>query len=149
MHQVGLRHLLPRATGPPDRTGDGAERRTPPQDEEFGVARRVVHHELGDVVRDPRDLGLPELCHAFVVLGVVGDVAGDVLLLQPAHAVAQAGRAGDGPGPGQVLVAQVRHEAVVVIGRGGELRIDVGEILDVRQLPRLARVPQERVRQQD
>ena len=47
----------------------------------------------------------PRLDHVLVILGVVADVAGDVLLFQAADAVHQARRAGKRPRPRQPLVA--------------------------------------------
>ena len=72
----------------------------------------------------PVDLRLPQVRHPLVVLGVVGDVAGHVLLLQPADLVLEPRRAGKRPRARQVLVAQVRHEPVVVVRRGREPRLD-------------------------
>ena len=62
-----------------------------------------------------------------MVVGVVGDVAGDVGLLDAADAVLEAGGAGHGPRPGQgLLVAQERVEdrlalGVDAVGLAGEL----------------------------
>src|SRR5439155_20796877 len=96
-----------------------------------------------DVLGDARDLGCPQVGHALVVLGVVGDVAGDVGLLDAADPVGEARRARDGPGPGQrVGVAQVGHEPVVVVRLVCELHADVGQVGDVGQLPRLRPVGQ-------
>ena len=136
-------------------TVDGAPRGAPPQNERLGVLDVAGDLDIGDVVGDASDLLGPEADHLLVVLGVVGDVAGDVLLLEPADAVLQARRAGDGPLAGQRLrVADVGPEAGVAfgiraVGLGGERGADVGQRPDVRELPGLGPVGQVAVGEQD
>ena len=62
-----------------------------------------------------------------VVLGVVGDVAGHVLLLEPTDAVLQAGCARNRPRPRQRLrITQVGEKlAIVAVRLGGELDVEV------------------------
>src|SRR5690606_26574290 len=132
------------AAGPADAAGggpDGPPRRAPADDEDVGVAGRVVDDEGVDAARDPVDLGLPQLDHVFVVLGLVGDVAGDVGLLDAADPVLEARRAGHGQGAGEVLVAQVGQELPVgTVGLRGEVRVDGGHGVDVGHEPRLGAV---------
>ncbi len=73
-----------------------------------------------------------------------------VALLQPADAVLEPGRAGHRPGAGQgLLVAQVGPELRAprrswrcgrVVGLGRERRVDLRQVLDVGDLPRLGAV---------
>src|SRR5205085_4428138 len=109
------------------------------------VAAVIVDFDIGDVVGDAGDLGGAHARHALVVDAVVVDVARAVFLLEAADAVLETGGSGDGPGPRQVLVAQVRPELGVAIGIGvvrlcRELDGDVGQVVDVGQLPRLGAV---------
>ena len=76
---------------------------------------RAVDLDRRDLVRDARDLLGAQLHHALVVRRVVGDVAGDVLLLEAADAVLEARRARDRPGARQGLgVAPVGLEVLGV-----------------------------------
>ena len=95
---------------PADGLADRAPRAAPPEHEQLGVGV-ALDLDRRDVVGDAGHLVGPEVDHQLVVVGVVVDVAGAVLLLDAADAVHQAGRAGDGPRPGQRLrVAQVGPE---------------------------------------
>ena len=128
---------------------DRAVRRAPAQHEHVGAVG-IVDLELGNVARDSRDLGGAQAHHAVVVLGVVGDVAGLVLLLQAADPVLEPRRARNRPGPGKRLgVALVREEVVAVVGVGRKPRRDVGQRSDVRDEPRLRAVGEIRVREQE
>jgi hypothetical protein len=68
--------------------------------------------------------------HEVVVVGVVGDVAGAVGLLDAADAVLEAGRAGHRPGPGQGLrVAQYgRKTRRPAVRLGGEVDRQLGQL---------------------
>ena len=130
-------------------THPGAHRplaRAPADDEQLGAVL-VVDVEVGDV--DAGHLGRPQRGHARVVGGVVADLAGDVLLLQAADAVRQAGRAGDRPRARAVVVARVGHETGAVARRLREGGIDGGQRRRLRDPPRLRAVGQEEVGEQD
>ena len=94
----------------PRRALDRAVARPPAEHQQLGVAVRVVHLQVA-APRDARDPLGAQPGHVVVVLRLVGDVAGHVLLLQPADPVAQARRAGHRPRAGELVVAQVGHEA--------------------------------------
>ena len=130
-----------------DRAPDRAVRGAPAEDQQV-AAVRPEDLERRDVVGDPGDLRLAQQLHPVVVVRVVADVAGDVGLLEAADAVLQAGRARDGPLPGEGLrVALVRVErprCSVQFVDG-----DVRQVVDVRDLPRLGAGGEERVGQVD
>src|SRR5207237_3875172 len=88
--------------GPVDAGVDDAPGAAPAEDEQPGTLH-LVDLEGRDVLGDPGHLGRPQADHLLVVVGVVGDVARPVLLLDAADAVHEAGSAGDGPGAGQGL----------------------------------------------
>ena len=72
--------------------GAGADRpfaRSPPDDEQAGVGIGV-HLERRNLIGDARDLRLPQGRHAGMVGSLVGDVSGDVRLLQATDAVLKA-----------------------------------------------------------
>ncbi len=126
-HRLALGHRLPH------RGADGAEGR-PPADHQQAAVRP---EDLGwrDVLTHPLHLRGAESAHVLVVRGVVGDVPGPVLLLEPADPVLQPGRPGDRPGPTErLLVPGVGLEA---LGLGAERDRDVGDRVDVGQHPRL------------
>src|SRR2546426_10973960 len=98
----------------PHGRGDRAVRAAPAEDERLRAVR-VVDLELRDVLRDPGDLLRAQPHHQVMVVRVVADVAGDVLLLQPADAVLKAGRPRNSPGPRErLLVAMVGLEVLAV-----------------------------------
>ena len=80
--------------------------------------RRAVELLRRNVVGDVGHLLGPRVDHVLVVGRIVADVAGDVLLLEAADAVLEAGRAGKRPGPGEPLVALVGQERVAVLAAG-------------------------------
>ena len=89
----------------------------------------------------PGDLLRPQPHHRVVVVGVVGDGAGDVGLLEPADPVLETSGAGDGPRPGERLgIAAVRLERLAV--RLGEARRDVRQVAHVGDEPGLGAVRQ-------
>jgi hypothetical protein len=93
-----------------------------------------------------------QLGHAVVVGGVVADVAAAILLLDPADAVLEPGRAGQRPGSRErVRVTQVGQE-VAVRGVGWRTRTlevrQVGQVVDLGQPPGLGRVGEVAVGQQ-
>ena len=100
-----------RSAAPPRRSS----RTVPPQPSTSSEAPvGIVDLELGDVGRDPGDLLRAQAHHVVVVVGVVGDVAGHVLLLEPADAVLEARRPGNRPrraraSPGRARTAGTRR----------------------------------------
>ena len=101
-----VRDLLAARAHAADAGRDRAVRAAPAEDERIrGV--RVVDLELGDVLRDARDLLRAQSHHQVVVVGVVADVAGDVLLLEPADAVFQAGSPGIAHGRASVCSSRL------------------------------------------
>ena len=109
--QVHLGDVVAGLADPADAGADRAVRRAPADDQDLGLAGRVVDHERRQRVGDPVDLRLAGADHQVVVGGVVGDVAVALALLEAADAVLEPGGAGDRPRPGQgLLVAQVRPE---------------------------------------
>ena len=84
-----------------------------------------------------------------MVLRLVADVAGLVLLLEPADHVLKALRPRQRPGAGQPLVAHVGPELPVAVGLGREAGIDPRQVRRLGQGPRLGRVGQEGVGEQD
>ncbi len=121
------------AGAPGDLAGrtDRARRSSPSRARGRGPRRSGSSTASGPMLSAMRiDLGLAQVHHPVVVLGVVGDGAGPVGLLQPADAVLEPGRAGHGPRSGEgLLVAQVGPELVGAVGRhvvrrGGEVRVD-------------------------
>ena len=150
MGQVDAGDLV--ATGPDasHRSGDGTPSRTPTDHQQVGILV-ALDHDVGD--RNGGDPTIPQMDHPLVVLRVVGDVAATVLLLETADPVHQVGRAGQGDGPDQVLVAEVRPEdAVAVLVRlvelGGVLHVDGWQVRHVGQPPRLGPVGQVAIRQE-
>ena len=135
--------------GPADASHCSADRavcRAPAEHERVGTVR-IVDLEQRDVVRDPRHLRRAQARHQVVVLGVVGDGAGDVGLLEPADPVLEAGRARDRPLPRERLgIAGVRHE-LALAGRR-ELDRDVRQVSNARDQPRLGAVRQVGVTQE-
>src|SRR5690606_9362143 len=101
------------ATG---RGRDGSVGGTPAEHQHAGPARGVVHHHVGDVGHDGVHLGLAGAHHRVVVVRVVGDGAGDGVLLDAADAVLQTGRAGDRHRAGEGL-------RVPLVGREGGLAL--------------------------
>src|ERR1022692_3178648 len=94
--------------------------------------------------RAPVDLRLPQPDHLVVVVGVVGDVARAVGLLDPADPVLEPGRAGNRPRPGQgarvALERQERRPAGVPVA--GWRRDGVRELgPQVRQIRHLGNPP--------
>ena len=133
----------------------GGPRRAPAERRSSVGVLVALDLDRRDVGGDRGDLGGPQVDHPLVVLRRVGDVAGAVLLLDAADAVHQPRRAGDRPRPGErVGVAEVRPELGVAVGvdvveLGGERHRDVGQAVDVGQLPRLGAVGEVAVGQQD
>jgi len=125
----------------PDGGRDRAVGRAPPEHEHPRGPRRVVDLEVGH--GHSVDLGLAQPRHPVVVVGVVGDVAGDIGLLDAADPVLQPRRAGNRPRTGQRLgVALVGVEnpvplCVNPIGLGGELHLERGQRGDLGHQPRL------------
>ena len=152
--EMGVGHPVPAGPHPLHPGGDGAVGGAPADDQHLGA---VLVVDLGrrDVVGDAGDLGRPQAGHPLVVGAVVGDVARAVGLLQTADPVLQTGHAGRRPRSGQrLLVPDVGPEdlgavGIGVVGCGGEAGIDVGQVVEVGQPPRLGAVGQVAVGQQD
>src|SRR2546423_1677003 len=100
-----------------------------------------------DVVRDSRDLRRAGTGHPGVVVGVVGNVSRVVILLEPANAVLEFGRPRHGPRPRQRH--GVAEERVEACGIGPEVHWEAGQRRRVGQAPRLGRVGEVGVREQD
>ena len=136
-----------------DAAGARADRpvgRAPAEHEQLRVAGRVVDLDVRH--GDPVDLRRAQPGHPVVVVGVVGDRAAAVGLLQAADPVLQPRRAGHGPRPGErVVVAQVGPElgAVRRVRGGGEPRVGARQRRDVRHPPRLRAVGHRAVGQHD
>src|SRR5258708_1714705 len=82
-----------------------------------------------------------------MVLRIVADVAGDVLLLEPADTVLEAGSPRDRPGPRQRLgIALIGLEA---FRPGPEADLELRQLLGLRDLPGLGAVSQVAVRQEE
>src|ERR687884_1770157 len=93
-----------------DRRSDRAVGRTPTE-HEHATRLRAEDFDLRDVLRDAIHFRLAHAHHEVVIVGIVRDVARDVLLLYAADAVFEAGRAGQRPRPRErALVARVGHE---------------------------------------
>src|SRR5260221_686814 len=128
--------------GPVDAGVDDPPRAAPAQHQQPG-ALDLVDLEERDVLGDPGHLGRPEADHLLVVLGVVGDVARPVLLLDATDAVHETGGAGNGPGSGQrVGIPQVGPELLAVVLLGGERDPEIGVVGAVGDPPRLSEVDQ-------
>ncbi len=114
--EVAQVHLGDRVAAPPHPSYAGADRavrRAPADDQQPGLARRVVDLDVGHLHRV--DLGLAGAHHQVVVVGVVGDLAGQVLLLDAADPVLEPGHAGRRPRAGQRLrVAGVGQEGLAL-----------------------------------
>ena len=81
----------------------------------------MVDCQLGDVRGDSRDLLSADADHEVVVVGVVGDVAGALLLLEAADPVLEAGRPRQRPLAGERLrISYVRQKPLAVVRLGGE-----------------------------
>src|SRR5581483_1125203 len=124
--------LLPRAAHP------GADRtlaRTPAEHQQLRL-RTTVDGERGHLSRDPRYLGGPQLGHASVVGGVVGDVARVGFLLESADPMLETGRSWYGPGTREALVACVGQKRVIALWccKG---RVDLGQLPHLRNPPGL------------
>src|SRR4029077_5656572 len=79
------------------RRSDRPVARAPAQHPQPCVAVRVIDLEWWDRVGDLLDLLGADVRHAFMVLGVVADIAGAIFLLEPPDAVTQTRRARDRP----------------------------------------------------
>ena len=104
--------------------------------------------------RDAGHLGGAQPHHPVVVVGVVGDVAGAVGLLDAPEAVLETRRARHGPGSGEGRgIPQVgperRHPVVGVVGVLRELDADLGQLGDVWDPPGLGAVGQVAVGEQE
>src|SRR5947209_8586093 len=100
---MGLRDLVAFALSPFHGGDDGTVGPAPADDEQLAI-RRSAYRQLRDLIGDVGDLLGARLDHVLVVLRVVADVSCDVLFLQPADAVLETGRAGNGPGTDQPVV---------------------------------------------
>ena len=91
---------------------NAAERRAPPDDRELAAVIAECDGLQRNVVRDARDLIGPRLRHPRVVVGIVGDVAGIMVALEPADSMLHLRRSRLHPRTCQCLrVAQERMEA--------------------------------------
>ena len=89
-----------------------------------------------------------------MVVGVVADVARTVLLLDATETVHEVGRAGQGDRSVAVLAAQERPEHVVAVlvdhvELRGVLDLNLGQVVDCGQAPRLGPIGQIAIGQED
>src|SRR6185295_140063 len=99
----------------------------PGEHEQVGAVR-IVDLELWNVVRDAGDLLGPQAGHQVMVLRVVGDVAGQILLLEAADPVFQARGAGDRPRAGQgLVVTHIWPEVTVSRLLGRQVGVERGD----------------------
>ena len=130
-------------------------RGTPAQDQDLRLAAGIVYLQIRDRLGDGIDLCLAQTNHVVVVVGVVGDIARTVGLLQASDAVLKPGGSRNRPRPGKglgiSLVGPKLFGAVVVgvVGNCGEVRIDCGQGLEVGQTPGLGAVGEVAVGQQE
>src|SRR5215207_3732423 len=119
-----------RVTAATDRCADRSVGRSPAQNKNIGIAVRVIDPKGCDGCGYALDLGLPGSDHEVVVRRVVRDVAGAILLLQPADPVLKPLRSWGSPGPGQrrcvaLVGPELRRTAFVdMVWLGGEQRVD-------------------------
>ncbi len=147
--EVCRRHRQAALPHPPHSSLDDAEGRAPSQHEQlaFGIA---VDFDRIDVVGDVGDLPGPGVDHQLMVVRVVGDVAGDVLLLEPADAVLEARRAGNRPAAGERLrITQIWQILVAGVRLGDLWLADVGKLRHVGKVPGLGSGGDRVVRQHD
>ena len=136
-------------------SADGAEGRAPADDQNASLAARVVNNDRINGAGDCVNLGLADAHHLVVVIGVVGDSAVAVGLLETSDSMLETLGAGHCPRASQGLgVTQVRPEILravgkLVIGLGREVRIDLRERRGVRNQPRLRAVGQVTVGEQE
>src|SRR4051812_12467823 len=97
-----------------DRLVDRAERRAPADDRQFGAFAAEAYFLVRDRFGDSADLGGTGVGHLLMGGGRVIDVAGAGLLLDPADAVLEAGRAGLDPRAGEIVVAREGQDALAV-----------------------------------
>src|SRR5205814_7476698 len=84
--QVSVRDHAALAAHAADAGRDGPEGAAPGEDQQVGSVG-VVNLQFRDVGGDSGDLLRAQACHQVVVFRVVGDIAGQVLLLEPADPV--------------------------------------------------------------
>ena len=107
---MDVAHVAPLAARIVDRAVDRAERAAPTDDRELARGIAEAHFLVG--YGDAVDLALAQVGHALVVVGRIVDIAAQLVLLDPADAVHQAGRPGLDPGPCALLVALVGQEGL-------------------------------------
>src|SRR5256885_1048469 len=91
-------------------------------------------------LRPSRRAWTPSTISWMVIGWVVADRTGDILLLEAADAVLEAGRARDRPRTRKFLVAFVGHVPLVVVFLGWMVDHDLLQLIDVRNHPRLGPV---------
>ena len=124
--------LQPSACEPLDRAADGAVGGAPAEDQQVARGRARRPRASRDVVGDAaRSSACAQQLHPVVVVRVVADVAGDVGLLEAADAVLEAGRAGDGPRPGERLADRARRAG----SRRARSRLRDRDVGQVRRRP--------------
>src|SRR5205807_5706314 len=114
----------------------------PPTDNEQITLRRSADFQQRNLIGNIGDFLCTRLDHVLMVLRIVADVSGNVFFLEPADAVFQAGRAGDGPLAYQAGIALVRQEfrfavAVAVLFRGMP-DDNLGQAVHIWNEPRLS-----------
>ena len=144
------RDLAPTRAHAPHGRADRAVRRAPAEDERVGPVG-VVDLELGDVGGDAGDLRRAQPHHQVVVLGVVRDVAGLVLLLEPADPVLEARRPGDRPTAGRASPGRAGREGSPPASFGSVANsVEISSSASTSGMtPRLGAVREVRVREQE
>src|SRR5437773_1929993 len=132
--EVHVRHRFARRLQLAHRLRDRAVGAAPADDQQLALGR-PEDLERGYFPDDAGDLARAHADHLLVVGGRVAHVAGQVLLLEPADAVLEVGRAGDDPRAREgLLVAPVGEEAARLGAEGDGHRGKRGR---VRKEPRL------------
>ncbi len=128
---------------------DRAVGRSPAEHECPRIPVDIVDLELRDVGGDVRDLLGTQTDHPVVVVGVVGDGAGDVRLLEPADPVGKPRGARHGPGARERLrISQIRMEGISLVRRRRERGRDRRQPGDIGDQPWFGAVGEGRIRQE-
>ena len=120
---------------------------TPTQDQQLALFWTLDLLQW-NIVGNTGELVFPDLGHMLVIQRVVADVAGDVLLLQPADAVHESWGPWSGPGANESFVPLVRHERLAIVAGSRVLDLHLGQVGRSRDSPRLTSVGEVRIGEQ-
>ncbi len=143
-----MRHRLALPLDRFHRSAAGAVGTAPAKHQEFARFGTLDFLE-GDVLSDVFYFLLAKVDHLLVVVRIVTDIPGDILFLQAADAMHQAGGPRDRPGPGQVRIPLVRQERLAILPSLRMARLESGEAGHVGNPPRLGAVGDVAVGQQE